>query len=145
MQINFAFSERDFARLEKTMRQADDIIAAEIMGDGCKEMAEAAAVEAKAIVQVDTGKTRDSIRVRGVDEEIGGKKVKNSAYYVFAGLEDHRAALFLELGTVKMRPYPFLRPAVQRTYDAQYRGFVNACKRGFRRLAAKFRGAFRLR
>ena len=145
MDFRFAFNERDFQELENNIRKADDIIAAEILGDACKEMATIAAEEARSIVQVDTGKTRDSIRVRGVTEEVNGKKVKNAAYYVFAGTEDHRAALFLELGTIKMRPYPFLRPAVQRTYDNQYRGFVNRVKRGFRNLGNRIKGFFRKR
>lgn len=145
MQFTFAFNERDFAQLERNIRQADDIIAAQITGEGCKEMAEIAANEARSIVQIDTGKTQASIRVRGVTEEVAGRRVANSAYYIFAGTEDHRAALFLELGTINMRPYPFLRPAVQRTYDAQYKGFVNAVKRGFRRLGSRIKGAFRFR
>lgn len=143
MDFQFFFSDKDFQQLENNFRQVDDIIAAEITGDACREMANIAAEEARSIVQVDTGKTRDSIRVRGVDEVVNGKKIKNNSYYIFAGLEDHRAALFLELGTIKMRPYPFLRPAVQRTYDNQYRGFVNKMKRGFRNLKSRIKGFFR--
>ena len=144
MEFRFLFSARDFAEMEGTLRQVDDIIASEITGGGAKEMAEIAAEEARSIVQVDTGKTRDSIRVRPARDN-AKRRYREQKYFIFAGREDHRAALFLELGTVKMRPYPFLRPAVQRTYDTQYRGFVNAVKRGFRRLAGAVKSRLSLR
>ena len=131
--------------MEGTLRQVDDIIGSEITAEGAKKMAEVAAEEARSIVQVDTGKTRDSIRVRGATNKRAGRKRGEETYYVFAGTRDHRAALFLELGTIKMRPYPFLRPAVQRTYDTQYRGFVNAVKRGFRRLAGRVKSVLSFR
>ena len=135
------FSGNDFRALEQNMRQVNRIIGSEIIGDGAEKMAETAADEARAIVRVDTGLTRESIRV------FQGREPRNGevAYYIFAGLQEHRAALFLELGTVKMQPYPFLRPALQRTYDAQHRGFVNAVKRGFNRLAARAKSLFGLR
>lgn len=134
------FSGDDFRALERNMRQVNRIIGAEITGDGAEKMAEVAADEARSIVRVDTGETRESIRVLAGRENQNGEK----PYYVFAGTLEHRAALFLELGTVKMRPYPFLRPALQRTYDAQHRGFANAVKRGFRKLAARAKSLFRL-
>ena len=135
------FSGNDFRALENNITQFNRIIASEISGDGAEKMAETVADEARAIVRVDTGQTRDSIRVvKGTENRKG-----ESPYYVLAGLQEHRAALFLELGTVKMPPYPFLRPALERTYDAQHRGFVNTVKRGFRKLAARAKSLFRLR
>ena len=140
MDYRFIFSGDDFRQLEANLRKVDSIIAAEITAEGAERMAEIAANEARAIVRVDTGQTRDSIRVRA-----GEAKKEGVPYYVFAGTQEHRAALFLELGTVKMQPYPFLRPALQRTYDTQYKGFVNKVKRGFRRLAARAKSLFRIR
>lgn len=68
--------------------------------------------EAKRIVPVDTGALHSSIGHR-VRNERGGLPV----LYLCAGLEGRAPyALFVELGTSRMRAQPYLRPAAFRRY-----------------------------
>ena len=143
IQTRLLFSESDFRNLEASLQSVDNIIGAEVIGEGNKAMAEAVAQEARSIVQVDTGRTRESIRVRRTRRTLTGfLKRQSPIYYVIAGTLDHRAALFLELGTVKMRPYPFLRPAIERTREVQFRSFSSAAKSSWQRAVGKAVGRF---
>ena len=60
-----------------------------------QDFREKVADEARARVAVKTGETKDSIEATKDGVEAGG------------------AALFLEMGTVKMAPQPFLAPAIE--------------------------------
>jgi HK97 gp10 family phage protein len=68
---------------------------------------EAAANTARQIVAVDEGDVRDSIDMR----LMGDGRSTNMTAYVRAGT-DH--AFYLEYGTSKMAPQPYMRPALDR-------------------------------
>lgn len=65
----------------------------------------ATADTARRIVPVDTGFLRDSILVNRL-EEAAGWSIEVKAPY----------ASFVEYGTRKMRPQPFLRPAIRKQF-----------------------------
>lgn len=65
-------------------------------------IAENVRIEAKSIVPIKTGKLRDSI-------EVFDGETKNEKYI---GTKTTTYSLFVELGTIKMDPHPYLRPAL---------------------------------
>ena len=135
MAFKLLFSGDDFRRIDGNLAGIEKIIASEVTGRGAEAMANVTAQEARSIVRVDTGKTRQSIRV--VE---GRNTTRGKPFYVIAGSQEHRAALFLELGTVKMQPYPFLRPALQRAQKRSFRRFIEAAKIGFRNTTRRIFG-----
>lgn len=135
MTYKVLFSGNDFRNVDRKLRDFDKIIGAEIMGAGNKALANRAAEEARSIVRVKTGKTKRSIRVVEGTGPRRGRPI-----YVIAGTQEHRAALFLELGTVKMQPYPFLRPALGRASRSGFRRYIEAAKRAFRRTIGRLVG-----
>lgn len=72
---------------------------------------DAAVKRAKQLAPVDTGRLRNSIRKERLSETYNGMKGEISANTTYA--------LYVELGTVKMRAQPYLRPAM----DAEFRKF----------------------
>lgn len=128
-----AYNPAEFRTIERNMRRLNAAIGSEIAGAGTKAMADVAAQEAKALVAVDTGRTRRSIRVVKVNEKVQGQQRVNVSHYVIAGTPDHRAALFLEFGTTKMSARPFLRPALRNSRKRAFKEFEVANRRFFLR------------
>lgn len=136
MTYNLLFSGDDFRSVDRKLQSLDKIIGAEITGKGSEAVAELVAQEARSIVRVRTGETRRSIRVI---EGTGSRRGK--PFYVIAGSQEHRAALFLELGTIRQPPYPFLRPAIERaSRSSGFKRFVAVTKRRFRTITQRLFG-----
>jgi hypothetical protein len=94
--------EFDFSGLDEANGDLDRAIDAFLHDvDGEIQMARRETVTfAQEKVRVDTGKTKNSI--------------KDKAEYLGFEVEASEAAQYLELGTRKMGPYPFLRPSVRK-------------------------------
>jgi HK97 gp10 family phage protein len=73
------------------------------MSKNIEEMAKEIAIEAARIVPIDTGALCDSIRYEKIDEETAE---------IYAGYPDKAEyAAYVEFGTRKMDPQPYMRPA----------------------------------
>ena len=131
--FKFNYNPANIEIIERNMIRLGAAIGGEITGEGTEAMAQEVAQEAKALVRVRTGKTRRSIRV--VKETTGVGNEMRIRHLVVAGTPDHRAALFLEFGTIKMPSYPFLRPAIDRSRRKASRAFEVETKRYFERFA----------
>ena len=80
---------------------------------GVQEIARDVLTEAQRTVAVDTGALRESGIVTKIDEQTAD----------VAFLTDHAA--FVEFGTYKMDPQPFLRPAVDKICKAEgFKGYL---------------------
>jgi len=87
--------ERLTSRIEKAVNSLDERIM-----EGLEIVGENIVADAKAFAPVKTGRLRDSI----------GKKIVNRELEVYAEAE---YAAYVEFGTSRMRPQPFLRPAFE--------------------------------
>lgn len=137
MDYDFTISGLD--ELEIAMRQLDDALARHIQGRGLLEMARVVVKDARARVPVVSGALQRSIRARRVGERFRGRKIPGGAANVFAGGPTARHAHFIELGTVRAPPNPFIAPALAGTKDAQRtalaRGTARELERQVRRIA----------
>ena len=98
-----------------------DAIPAEVVAQlrpALVKSAEEVAANMRALVPVDEGDLRESITVTGPGEETpayaegGGKRTASSNQaLVTAGAPKVRHGHFMEFGTVKLAPRPFMRPA----------------------------------
>ena len=93
------------------LRSRLDTIARELSGeldDAVRMAAEAIEEGAKARAPIDSGELRDSIH---------SEKQADSSYLVIAGDKDAFYAHFVEYGTSKNSPHPFLLPAAEAERD----------------------------
>lgn len=111
-----------------------------VQGRGLRAAAEVAAQTARSLVQVDTGRLRDSIRVRSVSARVetfrGTVRVPGAQAQLRAG---EPYAHLVELGTVHSEAHPFLAPAAMGTSGAQLQAAATAMRREFGRLERDLR------
>ena len=88
-----------------------------ISGEALKLASEVCVSEAQRLAPVKTGRLRDSIRIL---EDGGG--------YTVVGSDLHYAP-YVEYGTSRMAPKPYLRPAAERARDSVEEFFVEVVSR----------------
>src|SRR2546428_4258826 len=97
-------NESDMLRLYQTLPQDIFVEVQNILHDGAQRVAE----HAREIVHVRTGRLRDSIIVEG-----GIEVDADEAFQPIAVVATAPYAKFVEEGTSKMTPRPFLEPALE--------------------------------
>jgi len=123
-----------FEELELAMRRLPAAVTARVQGFGCRAMARVVADTARQLVPERTGALKASIRVRRVaDRTAVGIRVAGAAAHVIAGGEGARHAHFVELGTSRAMPRPFMARALRSRRAEQHRAFARACERAFAR------------
>lgn len=136
--MNFRTEVRGFEKLERNVRALPGLLAHRVQGRGLLAAAAIVRNEARALVPVDTGALRDSIRAGVRSQEIytlsGKARVPGAAAQTRAGGRGARHAHLIELGTVKMTAKPFLEPAVHGTSAEQVAAIAAAMKIAFARL-----------
>ena len=115
-----------------------------VIGQGIADAARVVRDQAKINVPIRTGALYKSIHVRIIASRIydpASKKiirVQGSSAQVVAGRQKGaRHGHLVELGTVKSRPHPFLRPALMSTQEAQMAALTAGARKRFTTLQPK--------
>ena len=127
-----------FEELERVLLSLPGALAEFVQGDGLFAAAGVVRDEARALVPVDTGALKSSLRRARRSARVptgrGVRTIPNAAAVVRAGRSGVRHAVFVEYGTVNTHARPFLMPALLGTRARQLRAAASAIEAGFFKL-----------
>ncbi len=136
--------ESDIGQLVRDLSRFTDELQAKVTRAGVRKMAEEILREMRATTawRDYTGTLRSRMVIRQIDQQVstvdgGQKTLKGTAALVIA--QAPHAAL-LEYGTAKMRPRPFMTPALEAGAKSGLGRAVSAMRAEFRRVAQRTGG-----
>lgn len=133
--IELGMNVKGLDAMRRTLKGLPKELEDKVVQDGSVAMAEIVARTARGIVQVKTGRLKQTIRVRKGVVRTGGVKTKGGK--VAAGGKGVIYAPFIEFGTSRARDFPYIRPALDRHREAQTQAFAAASGRAMGKIKAK--------